>query len=120
MDINGNSCEDQSITELKDWLFDRVADDNDIVIDEMQEEFGAYYDKLENENGNISGSDEYKTNMEHMKTSISELKTPKGKLKIKIEKDKQKITDGIRQCWYGGSVNADRFPHGDGMLAYGM
>ena len=32
---------------MKDWLFERVADDNDIVVDEMQEEFGDYYDKLE-------------------------------------------------------------------------
>ena len=54
MDINGNSCEDQSITELKDWLFERVADDNDIVVDEMQQEFAAYYDKLEVEKTSLS------------------------------------------------------------------
>ena len=47
MDINGNSCEDPSIKELKDWLFERVADDNDIVVDDLQQEFADYYDKLE-------------------------------------------------------------------------
>ena len=57
--------------------------------------------------------------MEYLKTSIAELKTPKGRTKIKVEKAKQKITDGIRQCWYGGNVNTERFPHGDGILGYG-
>ena len=39
MDINGNSTEDPSIAELKDWLFGRVADDNDVVIGGFQLEF---------------------------------------------------------------------------------
>ena len=39
---------------------------------------------------------------------------------MKVEKAKQKITDGIRKCSYGGNVNNDRIPEGDGMLLYGM
>lgn len=116
MDLNGNE-EDASIKELKDWLFDRVADDNDIVVDEMQEEFGEYFNKLDSDN-DVEPSEEYKTNMKYLETSIAELKTNKGKLKIKVEKDKQKITDGIRPCWYGGTRNAQGYPHGEGMLAY--
>lgn len=114
--MNGSE-EDSSIKELKDWLFGRVADDNDIVVDDMQEEFGEHFDKLETENG-VEPSEEYKKNMKLLETSIAELKTDKGRLKIKVEKDKQKITDGIRPCWYGGNRNAQGFPHGEGMLAY--
>ena len=55
MDINGNSTEDPSIAELKDWLFGRVADDNDIVIDDIQNEFGVYYDKMETINDSVEG-----------------------------------------------------------------
>ena len=120
MDINGNSTEDPSIAELKDWLFGRVADDNDVVIDQMQDEFGVYYDKMESINDSVEGTDEYKANMEYLKTSIAELKTKEGRNKIKVKTAKQKITDGIRQCTYGGNVNTDRFPEGDGVLLYGM
>ena len=119
MDINGNSTEEPSVKELKDWLFERVADDNDIVVDEMQNEFGDYYDKMETINGDVEGTDEYKANMEYLKATIAELKTPKGRAKIKVEKAKQKITDGIKSCWYGGNVNTERFPEGEGMLGYG-
>ena len=58
--------------------------------------------------------------MEYLKTSIAELKTKEGRNKIKVMKAKQKITDGIRQCSYGGNVNNERIPEGDGMLFYGM
>ena len=55
-----------------------------------------------------------------MKTSIAELKTKEGRNKIKVKKAQDKITDGIRKCTYGGNVNNDRFPEGDGILLYGM
>lgn len=117
MDINGNESED--ITALKDWLFERVSDDNDIVVDEMQEEFAAYYDQIEADKDScFQGSQEYQKNVKLLESSIADLQTPSGKLKIKLEKDKQKITDGIRECWYGGQRNAQGFAHGEGMLAY--
>ena len=40
---------------FKDWLFGRVADDNDVVIDQMQDEFGVYYDKMESINDSVEG-----------------------------------------------------------------
>ena len=58
--------------------------------------------------------------MEYLKTSIAELKTKEGRNKIKVKTAKHKITDGIRQATYGGNVNTDRFPEGDGILLYGM
>ncbi len=118
MDVNANVSEDPSLVELKKWLFDRVADDNDIVVDELQEEFGAYYEKIESESGSVSGSEEYKININLLGTSIAELKEPEGRKKTKCHKEKQKITDGIRPCWYGGMTNADGFPTGEGMLVY--
>ena len=118
MDINGNTNGDtDAICELKNWLFERVADDNDIVVDEMQKEFEAYFDQKEAEH-HFPGSEEYQKNVKYLNTTIAELKTPEGKQKIKIKKDKQKITDGIRSCWYAGNVNKDKFPHGEGIIAY--
>jgi len=90
MDINGNSTEDPSIAELKAWLFGRVADDNDIVIDDVQNEFGVYYDKMETINDSVEGTEEYKANMEYLTTSIAKLKTKEGRSKIKVEKAQQK------------------------------
>ena len=78
-----------------------------------------YLHKFKTESGKVEGTSEYKANMEYLKTTIAELKTPKGRSKIKVEKAKQKITDGIRQCWYGGNVNTERFPQGEGILGYG-
>ena len=79
----------------------------------------TYDFQLETESGKVEGTSEYKANMEYLKTTIAELKTPKGRNRIKVEKAKQKITDGIRQCWYGGNVNTERFPQGEGILGYG-
>ena len=75
--------------------------------------------QLHNQDHTNEGTDEYKANMEYLKTTIAELKTKEGRNKIKVKTAKQKITDGIRQCTYGGNVNTDRFPEGDGILLYG-
>lgn len=119
MDLNGNSVQEEEcgVKDLKDWLFDRVGDDNDVVIDDLQEEFGAYFDQLESQNP-IDGTDEYQVNMKHLNGLIRELKTPEGCEQIKVKKDKQKITDGTRPCYFGGTKDAQGFPHGEGMLAY--
>ena len=49
-----------------------------------------------------------------MNTSIAELK----KNPVKVTKEKQKISDGIRECWYGGSTNNKGMPNGEGLLIY--
>ena len=49
------------------------------------------------------GSDQYRENIKHLEKGIAKLKTPEGRNTIKVSKDKQKITDGIRPCWYGGA-----------------
>ena len=109
-DINGNEAnnnnmdggtieEGDGLQQLKDWLFTEVADDNDIVVDEMQQDFFDYYEEEEERLGECEGSTEYKENIKHLETGIKELKTPKGKLSILVGEKKQKITDGIRPCW---------------------
>ena len=40
------------VSELKEWLFGRVADDNDIVIDHLQEEYNEQHE-LEDEKRGI-------------------------------------------------------------------
>ena len=49
------------------------------------------------------GSELYRDNIKHLETGIAKLKTPEGRNTIKVSKDKQKITDGTRPCWYGGA-----------------
>ena len=113
-----NGMINEEIQALKDWLFERVADDNDIVVDEMQEEFGVHFEQLEADKNSCQGSEEYRKNIKLLNSSIAELQTPQGQLKIKVQKDKQKITDGIRDCWYAGQRNVEELPHGEGVLAY--
>ena len=40
-----------SVKELKEWLLGRVADDDDIVIDDLQEEFNQQFDDEDEKNG---------------------------------------------------------------------
>lgn len=119
MDINGNSTEDPSIKELKDWLFERISDDNDVVVDDIQRDFAQYFEDIELKQSPVcDGSDEYKKNIEYLNTSIAHLKTTEGRATIKVNKEKQKVTDGIKPCWYGGMRSPGGFPNGEGMLAY--
>ena len=112
------NSEDFDVKNLKEWLFEEVSDDNDIVVDEMQKDFGRYFEQLEQELDDCEGSEEYRENVKHLETGIAQLKTPKGANAISVSKDKQKITDGIRTCWYGGTKDAQGLPHGEGMLKY--
>ena len=129
IDINGNETNNNNVEGgmieegdglqiLKDWLLTEVADDNDIVVDEMQEEFQAFFEEEETRLGECEGTQEYKQNIKHLETGIDKLRTPKGTLSIQVSKDNQKITDGIRPCWYGGHKDNQNLPHGEGMLKY--
>ena len=40
----GSISELNTVTELKEWLLGRVGDDNDIVIDDLQEEFAEQFE----------------------------------------------------------------------------
>ena len=117
--MEGGNIEDgDGLQILKDWLFTEVADDNDIVVDEMQEEFSKYFEEEETRLGECEGSDLYKENMKHLETGIEKLKTPEGTRKIQVGEKKQKITDGTRPCWYGGHKDNQNLPNGEGMFKY--
>ena len=62
----GTIEEGDGLQQLKDWLFTEVADDNDIVVDEMQEDFHDYYEEEEARLGECEGSKEYKENIKHL------------------------------------------------------
>ena len=81
----------------------------------MQEEFANYFDDLELKQDKVCpGSEEYQKNMEALDTSIEKIK----KNPFKVTKEKQKIHDGLRDCWFGGMTNNQGYPNGEGMLAY--
>ena len=43
------------IAELNDWLWDRVADDRDVVVDDMQEEDFPMLEKKDDQDPTIKG-----------------------------------------------------------------
>ena len=43
------------IAELNDWIWDRVADDRDVVVDDMQEEFFPMLEKKDDEDPTTKG-----------------------------------------------------------------
>ncbi len=72
------AVDEDQIKELKEWLFGRVADDNDIVVDDLQEEFSPYFEEVECKAENVcKGSKEYQINMEQLAGSIAKLKESK-------------------------------------------
>ena len=64
-DAGGKIQELQTVTELREWLLGRVGDDNDIVIDDLQEDFADQFE-LEDEKRGIKGTKEWKENVERM------------------------------------------------------
>ena len=109
-EAKNESVANNGVDELKEWLFGRVADDNDIVVDEMQEEFADFYDQTES--SLLKGTEEYQRNLKHLESSILEAKNQR------VTKEKQKVHDGVFECWYGGRKDEADRPHGQGMLKY--
>ena len=49
--MSGSIQDILSVKELQEWLHERVADDDDIVIDDLQEEFNEQFDQEDEQNG---------------------------------------------------------------------
>ena len=49
--MSGSIQDILSVKELKEWLLERVADDDDIVIDDLQEEFHEMFESKDEKNG---------------------------------------------------------------------
>jgi len=103
----GSISELNTITELREWLLGRVGDDNDIVIDDLQEEFAEQFE-LEDEKRGIRGSKEWSENV----TTIAKYE---GKPKdLGPEWD----WDGFRRCRaQAPKDNAGKFL-GEGIMLY--
>ncbi len=109
----------ESVSELFDWLWERVADDRDVVVDDLQEEQFPRLEAEDDGNADLRGSEEYRANLAALETTIAELKQPGCSKALVMESKKPKqITDGLRKCWYAGTKDAAGRPHGEGMLKY--
>ena len=49
--MSGSIQELLSVKELREWLVGRVADDNDIVIDDLQEDYNEQFEQEDEKNG---------------------------------------------------------------------
>ena len=49
--MSGSIQDILSVKELQEWLHERVADDDDIVIDDLQEDFNEQFEKEDEKNG---------------------------------------------------------------------
>lgn len=51
---------ESEVSELKSWLFDRVGDSRDVVVDDLQDEEAPAMTKKDEEEGVVQGTEEYK------------------------------------------------------------
>ncbi len=51
---------ESEVSELKSWLFDRVGDSRDVVVDDLQDEEAPALTKRDEEAGVVQGTEEYK------------------------------------------------------------
>jgi len=102
------------IKELKDWLLERAADDDDVIVDELQEELWPQLEKKLNQEGIISGSEEYLKNSQEVRKKVEELKKPGSKESKPGNDGGKMIHDGRRRCRYKGGLDQAGLPHGEG------
>lgn len=57
---DANKMPDSSVAELYAWLWERVADERDIVVDDMQEEHFARLEAEDDARDDLPGSAEYR------------------------------------------------------------
>lgn len=107
--------EGDGIDALKEWLYERVQDDDDIVIDDMQRDFGETFDKEEEMLGVVVGTEEWKKNV----ASIGKELAKKGSDVLdSMVGENEWLFDGFRRCQYQGKKDGLGAPHGEGVLGY--
>ena len=80
-DIN-KSPPDGNVAELYDWLWERVADERDVVVDDMQEDHFARLEAEDDARDDLPGSAEYRDGQQddrqtmicHKSTSVNYIK----------------------------------------------
>jgi len=95
----------EPVQELKEWLYDEVGDDDDIIIDQLQEELTESLD-LRDEQEGIKGSEVWNEKQGQLVVA-----TPQN-LGLGWE------WDGIRKCRVHGKKNAFGIVEGEGGLMY--
>jgi len=95
----------ETVLELKEWLIGRVADDNDIVIDDLQEEHAEILDS-EDEKIGFKGSDSWKWNV----NTVALVKPS--------DLGQNWSWDGFRRCRHQGKTDPTGAPLGEGVLIY--
>jgi len=96
-----------SVKDLEEWLVGRVGDDNDVVIDDLQEEFANIMEQ-EDEAEGIKGLSDWSSN-------CKAIEAYQGK-PAKLGEDWE--FDGFKRCRYYGKRDADGNIVGIGSLLY--
>uniref|UniRef100_A0A0K2UHP2 SET domain-containing protein n=3 Tax=Lepeophtheirus salmonis TaxID=72036 RepID=A0A0K2UHP2_LEPSM len=103
------------IYELKEWLFGRIGDEDDVVVDQIQEEFASEWEKIEaNASHPYEGSDLWKENQHHLSNGTKTMKEKEAR----FTSESKITTDGIRKCRYGGTVDSNGLPFGEGQILF--
>ena len=131
-EANNNPPEDdppgETISDLRSWLLDRVGDDNDIVVDELQEDFAAgWHEKEEAGLGKaepVEGSKEYVRNVTVVAKQVEEMKQQRVGIVSTADAagggggKRKMVSDGDRKCYFVGQTDERGRPHGQGGLQY--
>jgi len=103
----GSIQELNTVHELKEWLLGRVGDDNDIVIDDLQEEYAEQYE-LEDEKKGIRGTKEWSEN-------VTAIAVYEGKPK---DMGPEWDWDGFRRCRANGAKDNTGKLMGEGIMLW--
>lgn len=64
---------EEEVAELRDWLLTRVGDENDIVVDELQQEWVEGGEE-EDDGESFPGSEEFREEVPKIRQKVEELK----------------------------------------------
>jgi len=107
----GSVSELNTVLELKEWLYERVQDDNDIVVDDLQADHNEKLD-MEDERAGIKGTKEWSTNV----AAIAAYK--EKALEALGTETNGWHWDGFRRCRHAGNKEPDGKIVGQGQLIY--
>ena len=110
-----------TVAALRSWLLDRVGDDNDIVVDDLQADLAAGWDEKEEagvgKSPPIDGSEAYAKSIA-IKREVEELKAKRTFSGLGDADKRKKISDGERDAYFVGQTDDQGRPHGQGGLQY--
>jgi len=105
--VGGSIEELSTVTELKEWLLGRVGDDNDIVIDDLQEDYAEHFE-IEDEKKGIRGNKEWSENV----TAMAKYEAKPSDLGPEWD------WDGFRRCRASGPKDNNGNLRGEGIILW--